>query len=153
MCPGRRRAAKTIPNLPPTYPERQAQAAAAAKGAQKNATLDGFVSKHKFSLETLNGVMVIWLLQHALPWARMDDHPLRAAFRLANVSASLRSSVWAARAAITLFDDMQNNVVHMLKVSTLHTLITFASKSGVNFSWFLSEHSRALQFDPRRVDN
>lgn len=103
--------------LPPTYKQRMK--AEAEKNTEKNkgssGTLDKFVSVVKFSVEIFNQVMVIWILLHALPWARMEDTPLRAAFRFGNINAAVRSATWAQRASACLYGDMLKEVVAELR--------------------------------------
>jgi hypothetical protein len=99
-------------DLPPSWQEQQQTLISSSSG-----TLDSFVSKDKFSVDLLNVVCVIWVVRHALPWARFQDVGLRAAFRMSNVSATLRSPVWAANTAKRLYCGMQNTVLQMIKVS------------------------------------
>jgi hypothetical protein len=99
-------------DLPPTWEELERSAQAETSG-----TLDRFVSRDRFSADLLNLMCVLWVIRQALPWARFQDVALRAAFRLANVSAALRSAVWAANAAKRLYWGLQQTVLETIKVS------------------------------------
>lgn len=93
---------------PPTWME--ANKATSSKTTQ--CTLSSYV---KFSVETLNKIMVLWILLHALPWNRIDDDELGAALLWANPQAILRSPTWVSKSAKHLARYLQDEVISTLK--------------------------------------
>lgn len=108
-CPMRYLAIKNGVICPPTWDEENAPLASLNT---KQTTLETFV---KFTVETLNKIIVIWVLLHALPWARVDDNELRAAFTWSNPQAVLRSPTWVAESSKVLARSLQAEVVSTLK--------------------------------------
>lgn len=82
-------------------------------------TMKSFLSQSTFSVDLLNVVLVIWILRHALPWLRFQDPTLRAAFKLGNRAAQLRSPKWAATTAKELFFSLYNVVISRIQVGLL----------------------------------
>lgn len=78
--------------------------------------LDRFVVKQPFGVKNLNLMLVIWVLRHALPWARFEDCTLRAAFWFANPLANIYSAAWAAQGAQRLYIGLQSNVLSSILV-------------------------------------
>lgn len=115
-CPKRHLADPAKYALPPTFRQSEKEKAKAELEQSGHGTLDGFVSREKFSVEKVNRMLVIWIIEERLAWARMEDHGLRAAFCLANISSNLRSASWAARAAKTLYFSLRNAALDLLKV-------------------------------------
>lgn len=79
-------------------------------------TLDAFVSSAKFDVVHLNKIIVLWQMQNALPWCRIEDPLLGAAFLLANPAATLRSSWWARQEAKKIYKAYHDHVIGILKV-------------------------------------
>lgn len=105
VCPKRHVAIKNGIKLDLSWPEQQN-----AQKAQTN-TLDRFVVKQVFSVKNLNLMLVIWVLRHALPWARFEDTILRAALWFSNPLATMYSATWAAQAAQRLYAGLQKQVL------------------------------------------
>lgn len=82
-------------------------------------TLDVFLSQATFSLDLLNFVMVIWLLRQALAFTRFEDPILRAAFKLSNRQATLRSGKWAASMAHELYSCLRDKAISDLMVGSI----------------------------------
>lgn len=102
--------------LPPSYREKveAAKAAENAKGP-KPSLLDMFLEIPKFTVRLLNRMLVLWLVRQALPWNRMADPLLIAAFQFANPSAVLYTPAWAAREAMKIYEGMHNDIIQRLK--------------------------------------
>lgn len=116
-CPKRHLADPTDYHLPPTYREvKLAEAKASAESATRG-TLDNYIVKDTFSVDLLNKLLVIWLVEEALAWERMHDRALRAAFKLSNIGATIRSASWAARVARDLWIAMKRQAIDAVKVS------------------------------------
>ncbi|OAV85906.1 hypothetical protein PTTG_30199 [Puccinia triticina 1-1 BBBD Race 1] len=76
-CPGRAKAIAAGAKLPPTATE--LFKAAAQANPETAGTLTAFVSKGNFNNETLNKLIVIWIVRHCLPWLQIEDHLIRVA--------------------------------------------------------------------------
>lgn len=92
---------------------------AASNTANGQPTLDSFLAQATFSVDLCNTVLVMWILLHALPFNRFYDSPLRAAFKLANRRAELRTPTWAAGVAKELYFSLSSAAVSMVQVSTI----------------------------------
>lgn len=90
--------------------------AAALTQANGQQTLDSFLSQTTFSVDLCNTVLVLWIMLHALPFNRFYDPPLRAAFKLANRRADLRSPTWAAGVAKDLYVSLSAAAISLVKV-------------------------------------
>lgn len=90
--------------------------------------MDGFVSRQQFSVETQNRILVIWLIRRALPWARMEDLELRAAFHFGNVSSVICSASWASRAARELYTTLKASALELVLVS--HSVLSFICRNA-----------------------
>ncbi|POV97175.1 hypothetical protein PSHT_14712 [Puccinia striiformis] len=101
-CKQRAKAKKAGHRLPESVAERLAREAKEAKNS-KQTTLTGFVPTKKFECRVLNQIIVIWQVRHALPWARIEDPELRAAFLYSNKDARLYSRQWSADEAKQLY--------------------------------------------------
>lgn len=102
--------------LDPSWSEQQK-----AKQKQTN-TLDQFVIKQPFGTKNMNLMLVIWILRHALPWARFEDTTLRATLWYSNPLATIYSSTWAAHAAQRLYIGLQKKALQDVLVSFLFLL-------------------------------
>lgn len=72
--------------LPATYQEVQK---AKNKKTPGGKFMDSFLNRPTFSVQMLNVLLVLWMLQHALAWLRFSDPILQSAFKLANPSADM----------------------------------------------------------------
>jgi hypothetical protein len=124
-------------DLPNTWAQDQAENAQVANEANGQQTLDVFLSQATFSVDLCNTVLVIWILWHALPFNRFYDGPLRAAFKLANRRADLRTPTWAAGIAKELYHNLSSSVIDLVFVS----FYVFYSNHNSFSSLFLSDMS------------
>lgn len=102
-CEGRNEEIAAGANLPHTWKTRKAgkiPAQEAEKFRHEKASLEGFLNLPKFSVGLLNMILVLWLLQNCIPWLRMEDPYLQAAFLLCNPNATLWSASLSARTAM-----------------------------------------------------
>ncbi|OAV86513.1 hypothetical protein PTTG_29864 [Puccinia triticina 1-1 BBBD Race 1] len=116
-CPGRAKAIAAGAKLPPTATE--LFKAAAQANPDTAGTLTAFVSKGNFNNETLNKLIVIWIVRHCLPWLRIKDHLIRVAFDYAVHNSHIRSRIWAALQAHKLYVKKRLRVVQAVKDSDL----------------------------------
>lgn len=86
-------------------------------------TFDSFLSSASFSVDLCNKVLVIWIMKHALPFNRFYDIPLRAAFKLANQRADLRTPTWAAGVAKNLYLSLSSAAIALVSVSCSFSLL------------------------------
>ncbi|POV94459.1 hypothetical protein PSTT_16848 [Puccinia striiformis] len=122
-CKQRAKAKKAGHRLPETVAERLAREAQESQDS-KQTKLTGFVPTNKFACRVLNQIIVIWQVRHALPWARIKDAELRAAFLYSNKDARLYSRRWAADEAKQLYAGLQKKVFEELdNLDTTFTLI------------------------------
>lgn len=96
--------------LPPSYAERQ-------EAKKKNSTLKSYFNGPTFTVDLLNMILVIWLVRHALPWARFEDPSLRAAFYTINRGAVICSRTWAAQQSVLLYSDLHSKALSAVRVS------------------------------------
>lgn len=113
-CPRRARAIQFGLVLPNSWAQEQAENAQELTEANGQNTLDAFLSQLTFSVELCNIVLVIWILWHTLPFNRLYDFPLRAAFKLANRRADLRSPTWAAGISKDLYLNLSLEVIYLV---------------------------------------
>lgn len=116
-CPDRARAVKAGCSLPLTWVQEQAANAALTNESNGQTTLDSYLSSASFSVDLCNTVLVIWIIKHALPFNRFYDIPLRAAFKLANRRAELRTPTWAAGVAKNLYLSLSSAAIALVYVS------------------------------------
>lgn len=128
-CPRRARAIQFGLVLPNSWAQEQAENAQELTEANGQNTLDAFLSQLTFSVELCNIVLVIWILWHTLPFNRLYDFPLRAAFKLANRRADLRSPTWAAGISKELYLNLSLAVIDLVLVS-LHFCFYFLNLSN-----------------------
>jgi hypothetical protein len=60
---------------------------------------------------------MIWQIRQALPWSRIEDPFLRAAFQYTNSKAQLYGRRWSADESQKLYDMLKSQVFHELNVS------------------------------------
>ena len=103
--------------LPPTWKQQQADLSVTVSG--NTGTLDLFLSQPTFSLDLLNIVMVIWITRQALGFTRFEDPILRAAFKLSNREATIRTVKWAASMSHELYAILRDQVISQVMVSSV----------------------------------
>lgn len=90
-----------------------------SKQAEPNSKLTSYFNGPVFTPELMNMVLVVWIIRHALPWARFEDAALRAAFFTVNRGALVRSRTWAAQQSVQLFSALHEKAITAVKVSQL----------------------------------
>jgi hypothetical protein len=109
-CPGRSGAIAAGAKLPPT-------AAQAGESKEKPAnTIALYMTKGRFDNNTFNKLMVFWLIENALPWARFEDRTLRISLDYSDSRTKLHSRTWAAKTAQSLYLSLQRGVLAHIKV-------------------------------------
>ncbi|KNF05785.1 hypothetical protein PSTG_01182 [Puccinia striiformis f. sp. tritici PST-78] len=76
---------------------------AEAKGAKNQPKIDGFLTTKQFDNRVLNQLIVMWQVRQALPWNRIEDPYLGAAFAYCNKESCLFSCRWSADEARQLY--------------------------------------------------
>lgn len=115
-CPRRAHAIAAGFKLPKTSHEEQADNSQESNEANGQSTLDVFLSQPTFNVDLCNTVLVIWIILHASPFNRFYDAPLRAAFKLANRRADLRTPTWASGIAKDLYLNLSSAVIDLVAV-------------------------------------
>jgi hypothetical protein len=118
-CVNRPKAIAAGAKLPPTALDLE-------KTKKKNG--DGDLTTHfarveKFNNTILNQIIVLWLLRQAIPWNRVEDPYLKAAFNYCEPAAILFKRKWAATGARKAYLELQEAMLHRLKVSSLFPII------------------------------
>ncbi|PLW19737.1 hypothetical protein PCANC_07675 [Puccinia coronata f. sp. avenae] len=85
----------------------------------------GFLQvQHPFDNNVLNQLIVMWQIRQALPWSRIKDPILRAAFAYSNKKAFLYGRRWSADKAKVLYSMLKSNVFKELNdLQTKFTLV------------------------------
>jgi hypothetical protein len=100
-CPRRHVAIKEGEQLPPTA---NANKALLEKNKTGDNKLTSFFGRtEKFDTKVLNQVLAIWQLRNALPWLRIEDFDLNAAFHYSNPETNLYRRKWCATEAKHLY--------------------------------------------------
>ncbi|KAA1090952.1 hypothetical protein PGT21_019008 [Puccinia graminis f. sp. tritici] len=76
-----------------------------------------FARVEKFDNIILNRIVVLWLLLQAIPWNRVEDPYLQAAFNYCEPAANLFKRKWAATASRTAYLELQEEVVRQTKAA------------------------------------
>jgi hypothetical protein len=102
--------------LPPSVAEQ-------LSGSNKNQSgIAGFLKiRPVFVNKVLNQLLMLWQIRQALPWSRMEDPYLRAAFQYSNPKAILFGRTWSADEAKKLYSTLKTQVFNELHVSQLLT--------------------------------
>lgn len=118
-CPGRAKAIAQGAKLPETA----ADAAAAERNSQPGTAkvMTTFLAKSKFDNDTFNKLLVLWIIRHSQPWARIDDYLLKVSFDYANLNTKVLSRTWAAQKARELYLTLQSQVITDMKVCHLES--------------------------------
>lgn len=113
-CPKRQLAIQSGAKIPPSVSQQG-----------ENNGKDGKISSHfiateKFNNKTLNQMISLWLLRQAIPWNRVEDRYLQAAFHYCEPGATLFKRKWAATSGHKLYLELQDAMLNQLKVSNLY---------------------------------
>ena len=111
-CPQRQKAIEKGAKLPATSLQ---------EIKNKTEGKDGSIATHfnraeKFDNETLNNILSLWLLRQAIPWNRIEDPYLRAAFHYCEPGSTLFKRKWAATSGRVIYLDLQEAMINRLKV-------------------------------------
>ncbi|KAA1079442.1 hypothetical protein PGT21_011555 [Puccinia graminis f. sp. tritici] len=110
-CPNRAKAIAAGAKLPQTALDEEKK----KKGTQE--ITSHFARVEKFDNIILNRVVVLWLLRQAIPWNRVEDPYLQAAFNYCEPAANLFKRKWAATASRTAYLELQEEVVRQIKAT------------------------------------
>ncbi|KAH9445678.1 hypothetical protein Pst134EB_023514 [Puccinia striiformis f. sp. tritici] len=116
-CPGRSKAIAAGAHLPPTAAKVVSDKTAEQPAGAGN--LIAYTTKGQFNNDTLNRLLVIWIVRHSLPWIRLEDSLLRISFDYAMHNSQLRSRTWAADVAHRLYLEQQAQVIQSIKEAGL----------------------------------
>jgi hypothetical protein len=84
--------------------------------------------------------MVLWLLRQAIPWNRVEDPYLKAVFNYCKPAAILFKQKWEETGARKAYLELQEAMLHCLKVSSLFTIIM--QKDLLTFSSYVPSGSQ-----------
>jgi hypothetical protein len=110
-CVGQEKAKQAGIQLPPSVAERMA----ASKSDEKQTGLMVFL-KPTFVNRVLNQLLMMWQIRQVLPWSRIEDPFLRAAFQFSNPKAVLYGRRWSADEAKKLYLVLKSHVFDELNV-------------------------------------
>jgi hypothetical protein len=114
-CSQRNKAIKAGANLPPTLKEVEAN-----EKERNSGGLISLLESTTFESGMLNQILVMWLIQSALPWKQLEDFLLAVTLNYAQHGIKLYLHTWAATKAHRLYLNLQQKVVSELKVSFSH---------------------------------
>jgi hypothetical protein len=97
-------------------------------------------------------ILVIWIVRHALPWARFEDVALRLAFYTVNRGAKVRSTCWAAKKSVELFAALHDKAINQLKVSQISLNYISLTKQKLTSSAMYIGQPRQVLPSPRCLD-
>ncbi|POW14895.1 hypothetical protein PSHT_07265 [Puccinia striiformis] len=102
-CPNefKAKAIKAGAHLPPTAVELKTRES--KDKANGPGTLTAYATKPQYDNQTLNKLLVIWVIRESLPWLRVEDFHLRVLFNYVLCNTQLNSRVWAASHAHLLY--------------------------------------------------
>ncbi|OAV99865.1 hypothetical protein PTTG_25078 [Puccinia triticina 1-1 BBBD Race 1] len=104
-CKGWAKAIKAGGHFPPSVSKLAVQQA--QENQSSAGTLLAYATKGKFDNNTLNKLIVAWIIQQSLPWIRIEDFHLRVAFNHALHNSQLHSWIWAATQARQLYLELR----------------------------------------------
>ncbi|KAA1091307.1 hypothetical protein PGT21_030989 [Puccinia graminis f. sp. tritici] len=116
-CPNRSLAIQAGAKIPPTVNETRAQAEKNDNGGPKLTAFFGRMEK--FDKKILNQILMIWQTRNALPWSRIEDFDLQAAFHYCQSDAILFKRKWVASEAKQLYVLLQGAMLQMLKIALI----------------------------------
>ncbi|KAI9618850.1 hypothetical protein H4Q26_012104 [Puccinia striiformis f. sp. tritici PST-130] len=114
-CVNRMKAKRSGIKLPPSVAEQRILDAKDASA--QTSIMDHFQAKPAFVNRVLNQMIMIWQVRQALPWTRIEDPYLRAAFIYSNTKAVLYARRWAADESKKLYSMLKSHVFEELKVN------------------------------------
>ncbi|KAA1070215.1 hypothetical protein PGT21_004164 [Puccinia graminis f. sp. tritici] len=125
-CANREQAKKSGIKLPPSVAELRQLGAIPAK--QKGIS-EFLQTQPIFVNRVLNQLIMIWQIRQALPWSRIEDPYLRAAFQYANRKSILYGRRWSADESKKLYSMLKRHVFDKLnsldtKFSLVHDVWT-----------------------------
>ncbi|KAA1094025.1 hypothetical protein PGT21_006613 [Puccinia graminis f. sp. tritici] len=109
-CPEREHAKQAGVRLPASVAELRAN-----EGGDANQAVLPF--KSAFVNRVLNQIVMMWQIRQALPWTRIEDPLLCAAFLYSNPKALLFGRRWSANESKKLYRVLKDNVFEKLHVS------------------------------------
>ncbi|KAI9611979.1 hypothetical protein H4Q26_008069 [Puccinia striiformis f. sp. tritici PST-130] len=110
-CPKRQEAITAGAKLPPTVHEEETLKISGTCGTITNY----FAPTAKFDNGVFNQIVTLWLLRQAIPWNRVEDPYLKAAFHYCEAGANLFKRKWAANSAREVYLDLQDAMLKRLK--------------------------------------
>ncbi|EFP80626.2 uncharacterized protein PGTG_06582 [Puccinia graminis f. sp. tritici CRL 75-36-700-3] len=113
-CPKRHEAINAGAKLPPTALDEERIKKA---GGKAGTITHHFAPVKKFDNVVLNKIVTLWLLRQSIPWNRVEDEYLQAAFHYCQAGASLFKRKWAADSAKMVYLDLQDAMLKRLKDS------------------------------------
>ena len=81
-----------------------------------NTITNHFSVMEKFDNGVLNQIITLWLLQQAIPWKRVEDPYLQAAFNYCQPGSNIFKRRWSATSARAVYLDLQAAMLLRLKV-------------------------------------
>ncbi|KAI7967486.1 hypothetical protein MJO29_000763 [Puccinia striiformis f. sp. tritici] len=116
-CPNefKAKAIKAGAHLPPTAVELKTRES--KDKANGPGTLTAYATKPQYDNQTLNKLLVIWVIRESLPWLRVEDFHLRVLFNYVLCNTQLNSRVWAASHAHLLYLKQHGQVLKAIKGS------------------------------------
>lgn len=128
-CLKRQNAIQSGAKIPPSVSQQ-------AENKGKNGKISShFIATEKFNNKTLNQIITLWLLRQAIPWNRVEDPYLRAAFHYCEPGASLFKRKWAATSGRTLYLELQEAMLKELKVSYLYLTLLVYNVHSLSYSY------------------
>jgi hypothetical protein len=116
-CPSQSKAMDSGCKLPQTAAQIAQEINNHSSASKKsNNTIVTFVTKGRFDNTTFNKLMVFWIIQHSLPWARFDDQTLCINLDFLNPQAKSHSQTWAATTARSLYLSLQKSALDKINV-------------------------------------
>ena len=111
-CPKRQKALENGAKLPIT----SLQESKTKTDKKEGSIASHFNRAEKFDNETLNNIISLWLLRQAIPWNRIEDPYLRAAFHYCEPGSELFKRKWAATSGRVIYLDLKEAMLNRLKV-------------------------------------
>ncbi|OAV85214.1 hypothetical protein PTTG_30695, partial [Puccinia triticina 1-1 BBBD Race 1] len=109
-CVNRDKAKLAGIKLPPSVAERRMMETN-LNGDQKQTGIAGFLEvQPPFLNRVLNQLIMIWQIRQALPWSRIEDPYLRAAFQYVSRKAILYGRRWSSDESKALYSMLKSNV-------------------------------------------
>ncbi|KAA1119885.1 hypothetical protein PGT21_035802 [Puccinia graminis f. sp. tritici] len=108
--------------LPASVAELRALEMLANEGGDANQTVLPF--KSAFVNQVLNQMLMMWQIRQALPWSRIEDPLLRAAFLYSNAKALLFGRQWSANESKKLYWALKDNFFEKLHFNLIHDVWT-----------------------------